>query len=383
MLSSARSPPMPWAATGMFQQGVICRLMLAASTEGLICATFAVPGWPVPPAAARLPLPSRFSGALTRLGVCSTLRSRASKSLVRLLGRRRRRRLLGLGLAPWRPRPACPGLGFTGSAGFSGAGLGGSGLGGGGVPRRWLRGGGTGLGASALGSGGGGGGSGARLGGASAAGGGGGGGSGLGSGFGSTLGAGGGGAGVAACCGGSGAAAAGGALGGRGEGCGWPVSVTISTEIGVSSGGSSRPNARQGDDQRRQAAGGGWRRRRRSDPSRPFPQAPRAATRIGSWCRRRRRPRRGTVSSATLPKPARLIALDHRHDPAVVDALVAAHEDPRVRLAPDDRLQPRRQLVQRHRRVLDEHLALGVDRDAQRLVLARDRRAVAPAAGRP
>ena len=35
MLSSTRKPPIPWAATGMFQQGVICWLIRAASSDGV------------------------------------------------------------------------------------------------------------------------------------------------------------------------------------------------------------------------------------------------------------------------------------------------------------------------------------------------------------
>ena len=98
MLSSARSPPMPCAATGMFQQGVIWRLMLAASTEGLICATCAG-AWLA--RAAGLVAGALAVALLRRLDPLGRLLDAAQQRVevaVGLLGRRRRRRLVGLGL---------------------------------------------------------------------------------------------------------------------------------------------------------------------------------------------------------------------------------------------------------------------------------------------
>ena len=71
---------------------------------------------------------------------------------VGLLGRRRRWRLVGLGLRLGDLRRLV-GLGLTGSAAFAGGGLGGSGFGGGGVASACFGGGGAGLGTSALGGG--------------------------------------------------------------------------------------------------------------------------------------------------------------------------------------------------------------------------------------
>ena len=257
--------------------------MRAASSDGLICATCGLARLAGAAAGRGRPLAVALLRRLDPLGrLLDAAQQRVEVALL-LLGGRRGRRLLRLGLGlghhgrlrpAWVLRPPSPAPAWAspawaraaaGASAFfgSGGGLGASAcLGGGG--------GGSGGGVSTLGGGGGA----------------------AGFGVGSTLGGGGGGAGAAACRGGSGAAWAGGALGGRGDGCGSASSVTISTVIGVSSEGSSRPRP---DSTTSSTASATWAiieaTKERPIPVRPVSAAWRrraASPTSGSGCRRGR-----------------------------------------------------------------------------------------------
>ena len=93
-----------------------------------------------------------------------------------------------------------------------------------------------------------------------------------------------------------------------------------------------------------------------------------------------RRSGAAVLTKATLPQSGAVDLAHHLHDPAVIEALVGAQEDARPAFGAarrGDLLEPRAKPAFGHRRIVDEDVAGGIDRDRHRLCILLERRRLA------